>query len=284
MFKTVRMKDHILEWEKLTGQSFDSLKGAEREAVIDEAVRQANEAIFDYSKVPNFLRQIRRYPLGAPFITFTYKSFPQIIRSVARRPQKFIKYAALPMIMHHMFLAMNPDLDDDDFEQIQRDLPLQMKEKSSVYVLPVKDDNGNWQYIPLGYYLPWAPFHESAMNMMNNIDTDSAAGMLNSTYSSVLDTLDNFGFLGGPVPQLVTAFSSGIDSFTGRPIVEEGASPQRKLAQRLTWTWGLAAPSWLTNYGVLGKVLDNAEISLLPGGRAESTDALGRDKETGFQV
>lgn len=284
IFKTVRIKDHIIEWEEQSGRSFDALQGAERKAVIDEAVYQANQAIFDYGKVTNFVRQFRKYPLGSPFLTFTIKAFPQVIRSFVRRPQKFIKYMLLPMVLHQMFLMTN-DLDDDDYEQIQRDMPLKIQELSSVILLPLRDENGRFQYMPMDYFLPWAPWLNAGLHISKNIETSTTAGMLDSTFTGILKTLmEPLGFLGGPIPQAITAWKTGIDPFTHRPIVTEGASPIRKLNERMTYAWGVAMPSWLTNYGFLGKLLDDSGISVLPGGRAEQVDRFGRDKETGFQV
>ena len=70
---------------------------------------------------------MRRRPfVGAPFLTYTFKAFPYVMESFARRPQKFIKYMALPYVMAQAFMA-NQDLDDDDYEEIMRMLPKQAK-------------------------------------------------------------------------------------------------------------------------------------------------------------
>ena len=104
-------------------------------------------------KVPGWMRTMRRRPfVGAPFLTYTFKAFPYVMESFARRPQKFIKYMALPYVMAQAFMA-NQDLDDDDYEEIMRMLPKWQKEKSSIYLLPWKDSNGNFQTIDFGYYL-----------------------------------------------------------------------------------------------------------------------------------
>ena len=282
-FKTVAMRDFIQTWQKENDvANIDSLEQDKRQAVILEAVAHANNALFDYSQVPPLVNILRRYPLGAPFITFMYKSFPVVIESLAKRPQKFIKYAAFPAVMGMLAQGMN-DWDDKDIERLQASLPQWTRDKSSVFLMPFKDSQGRPQFADYSYALPWSPFVDAAMKINNHFEANSIAGAVNSTLALGQDIGDDFGFLGGPTSTMITAWKSNKDSFTGRPIINEGDNPGKKMGDLLKWTWNMAAPSFITSHGFLGKTIDNLGIDF-PGISEEPLDQFGQQKETAGQI
>lgn len=283
VFKTVRMRDHIQQWEEDTGRKFDDLVGNERQVLIQEGVRQANEALFDYSRVPNLVKQIRRYPFGAPFLTFNLKALPQVARSFARRPHKFIKYAALPMLFQQLFLAANPDLDEDDYEQISRDMPRFARETGSHYLTPVRKEDGRFTFINVGHFLPWQMWQDQAMSYYRNLDTSSGIGVADSTLSAMGKLGKDLGVGGSPAFQIINGYVNNMDSFTGRPVVEEGASPLEKFNKRFSYAWNLAMPPWAGNFGLFGRMMDQFGISA-PGGESREFDQKGRDKESATQL
>ena len=282
-FKTVAMRDFIEQWQTQNGvPNIDSLSSDQRQAVILEAVAHANNALFDYSQVPQAVNVLRRYPLGAPFITFMYKSFPVVIESLTKRPQKFIKYAAFPMLMSMLAQGMN-DWDDKDIERLEASLPQWTRDRSSVFLVPIKDSQDRPQFADYSYALPWSPFVDALLKISNHFESNNISSATQSVGAIGLDLVDDFGFLGGPTSTLITAFKSNKDGFTGKTIVNEGDNPSKKMADLLKWTWNMAAPSFLTSHGFLGKTLDNLGIDL-PGISEEPLDSFGKQKLTAGQV
>lgn len=281
-FKTVAMRDFIQQWESQNESKIDSLGNDQREAVIQEAVRHANNALFDYSQVPSFINFARRYPLGAPFITFMYKSFPVVIEAMAKRPQKFIKYAAFPMIMSMLAQSMN-DWSDDDVERLKASMPQWTRDRSSVFLFPFKDANDRPQFADYSYALPWSPFIDAGLKIHNHFEANNIAGAVNSTLALGQDITDDLGFLGGPLSTTITAWKSNKDSFTGRTIINEGDNPSKKVSDMSKWLWNMAMPSFVTSHGFLGKLYDDIGISL-PGISAEPLDSFGKDKNTAGQI
>lgn len=281
LFKTVALRDHIETWERKNGQSIDKIPQAEREAVIRAAVETANKNIFDYSKVPPWMRAMRRLPLiGAPFLTYTFKSIPQSVESLARRPQKFIKYAMFPYVMAQAFM-MNNDLDDDDMQEILAMLPKWQKEKGSIFLLPWKDDNGKWQTMDFGYYLPWAPLHDMYLNATNTFDPLNPAM---TTGSAMLNTVTNLGFLGGPIPTMISAIHSNKDPFMGTEIVRSYGTAQDKQTDLLRYLADLWSPTFMTSKGVWGRMLDNLGVEPGVWNSGREFTSAGKDRETAVQV
>ena len=72
----------------------------EREGMTEgQAVAAAQEALFDYSLVPNLVRSLRTRPIGAPFITFYYKAFPAVAKGAIKHPGKMAKYLIIPYLL-----------------------------------------------------------------------------------------------------------------------------------------------------------------------------------------
>ena len=276
-FKTVALRDYIQRWEKQSGTKLDDADANTREAVIREAVEAANNNIFDYSKVPGWMRTMRRRPfVGAPFLTYTFKAFPYVMDSFARRPQKFIKYMAMPYMMAQAFM-LTQDLDDEDYDEIMRMMPSWQKEKSSIFLLPFKDNNGNFQTIDFGYYLPWAPFQNMGLMAANTFDVSNP---LISSGNTALKLGTDLGFLGGPLPQMINAVLTNKDPFSGREIVRTVGTAGDKQNDFMRYMVDMWTPTFLTSKGVLGRTLDNLGVEPSVFNTGQRLNALGKDKET----
>jgi hypothetical protein len=285
IFKTLKMRDHIETWEKQNNQKFDKLDPVQQRAIAAEAINEANKWLFDYSKVPAFVRTLRRTPLGAPFLSFIYKSFPRIVEGMMTRPEKFMKYVALPSLMIMAFYAANPDLDDEDRKRIVRDLPMYTKDKSSVMLLPVKRNDGKWYYLDMSYMYPFAPFMDEMIYAYNHFEGANAAEGAASVGGEALHSLHTFGFLGGPVPSMVAALTTNKDPFLQKDIVNQGDPASKQLADVFRYMTTLALPGFLASHGLLGRTLDNLGIDT--GGflnEGKQFDKTGRDAETGLQT
>ncbi len=285
-FKTVAMKDWMTRWENQSGQKFDQQTEEQQGKLLDEAALHANQAIFDYSDVPQWLRMGRRSIIGAPFMTYTYKAAPAVVRGFANNPQKFLKYMIMPYALTSYALTMG-DLDDEDLEEFRRRAPKWMSEKTGVHVLPWKDANGNMQAMDFGYYFPWSPW----MDLYKSTNANwKAEDPLVSVATSAGNAATNLGFLGGPLPSMINGIRGNVDAFTGREIVRPGATSGEQISSSLSWLWTMWTPSMIGSTGVFSKVADRYgihPISSLTGGyipeNVLSLNKQGRPRSTAGQ-
>ena len=226
-------------WSK-TAVIIDQMR---RGATEEQAAAKGHEALFDYSAVPNWLRQLRRHPIGTPFITFFYKAAPAILRGAARHPGRMFMYYAIPYILGEAVVKALQNVDDDDIEALLKALPEWMQDKTML-LWPFQDEKGRWQAIDLSYWLPWGA-HEQAARAVAQI----ATGDLREGGSELLK---DFGVFGGPVPQIMVAMKTGKDTFTGYSIFEPTDPPRIKAIKILNYSWRLAMPTWLTDIGFTG--------------------------------
>ena len=223
LFKTAKMID-----VRAKGGSWD--RGA-----ID-----AHEAMFDYSLVLPSVRAARTHALGAPFLTFTTKVIPFVIKTAIANPSRSIPYLVMGVGMAAVFKERY-DIDEEDLEALKQTLASWIRDKGTVYFMWDKDEHGRWQAIDLSYFLPWGIFHEIAHSLKDG------------NLGSFIKTL---GLLGGPIPDIAAAVLTGIDPFTGRPIWDEADPAQDQWYDIMKWTWSLGAPSWLGDRGAMEKLYD----------------------------
>jgi hypothetical protein len=270
-FKTVSMRDYIQRWERSNNRKFTSLSEAEQTAIASKAAEQANKAIFDYSAVPGWLRELRRFPIGAPFITFGFKAPLAVARGLTTNPQKFIKYLIIPHIMTSLAVAMAGG-DDDDYDKLMNTMPSYMKDKGSVFIVPFKDENNKWQAFDFGYMLPWEIMMNSFMTALN--EDKNAPEIL----------FKEFGMLGGPVPQLITAMLSGQDTFTQQPIMTPGATTTQRGVELGSYIYNMWVPSFISQYGFLGRFLDYMGVEKTPFNTGQQFDKFGDPNRTLGQI
>ena len=75
------------------------------------AAAEAQKWLFNYNEIPKFIDVVRKHPLGAPFITFTYKSVPRLAETLVNRPTTLYKYYALSTAFNETsrkYLGMSP--------------------------------------------------------------------------------------------------------------------------------------------------------------------------------
>lgn len=256
LFKTVSLRDYIQTWEaqKLPkGETIDSLDKYEREAVISEAIAHANKSLLDYSKVPKAVSFMRKVPLGAPFLTYTYKMFPVLIENAAKRPHKLAPYLMIPGILT-MLAASGEGWDDEDLEKFKRDLPNYNRDSSASFIVPWKID-GKLQILDLDWVLAYAPYFNAALKATNHSNFSTVTDSLASTANIAKDvTTETFGFLGGPIPSWINALQSNENTFTHRNIMTEGAPADQRRNEFMQYMWDSMMPPWATSSGVFAKL------------------------------
>ena len=121
------------------------------------AAQEAQKWLFNYNEIPKFIDWARKSPLGAPFITFTYKSIPRIAEAMVNRPLAVYKYKALFDSINETsrkYQGMTPV----DYSRQKKLLPSWvLKDIGGMptnVLLPWKDQYSRTQWLNLEYILP----------------------------------------------------------------------------------------------------------------------------------
>jgi len=237
---------------------------------VDEgtAALNAQKTLFDYSLVPPSVRYLRNAPVGMPFITYYYKVLPNLLETAIRHPERYAPYVALPLA-YHAILAKYNGVTNEDFEKLKKTLPEFLKDRGNALALPVKDNQGRWQFLDFSYFLPYAMF----------VGTIKDAADLN-----VQKFLSSTGIFGAPLPQLISALATNIDPFTQREIVNEFDPPAKKVADSMAYLWRMTMPTWLTDIGFAGKLKEVLDKDVNRYGDPKITMTQALTRLTGFNI
>lgn len=279
IFKQTSMRDYVERWEKRTGRNFNQLTAQEQSAVMSGAARQANDSIFDYQNVPAWLKQLRRIPLGTPFLTFNYYVAAHLPKAMLKHPWKMAKYYALPMMMMSAALELGfDDEEEEDYKKALESLPWYYRNNASHIVTPFKDKNGKYQVYDFTYMFPPAMFTNAYLKLANPSMGETTAGAMHDVLTKDL------GLLGGPVPQAISAILSNKNPFNDRDISVPGDLTEKNIERWLTFFYTLAMPPVITETGFLGRTLDQAGIDLPMISTGQQLNKYGSDKETMAQT
>jgi diguanylate cyclase (GGDEF)-like protein len=252
-FKTVAFRDYVQTWEKQNGMSYKDLVGEKQNVLLAKAASHANDAIIDYSKAHAIVKDLRRLPFGDPFLTFTYKSLPIMLKSMVNHPIKFAKYATLPALLTTIALAAN-DWEDKDWERIQKGMTDYHRDNPGMFLYPWKDKTGRMQIADAGYLIPWNQWHVAAKKAYRVYAEDGGESPFAATGKALYNVSNELGFMGGPAPQAVAAFITGKDSFTGQDIAKPGTSADQKIMDYMKYAYNMAVPGWLSSSGWFSKL------------------------------
>lgn len=220
-----------------TAKLIDELSKGKSESA---AALEAHDWFFDYSLVHPSIRRIRNVPFGMPFITYYYKILPKLAETLIKHPMRFAKYAAIAFVLPMVFADQN-DVDEDDFEKLRNSLGERIRNKSNLWVIPDKDQNGNWNFVDVGYALPWSMFQDVGMALGRG---------------DVAGATQTVGILGSPALSVAAAMKTNVDPFTGRKIWDETQPPKERAKSLLGYIFSIIAPPFLTGTGFTGKLID----------------------------
>lgn len=237
---------------------------------VDEATAalKAQETLFDYSLVPPSVRYARNAPIGMPFVTFYYKVLPNLLETAIRYPERYAPYLAVPYGIHALIANYN-DVSMEDFEKLKKALPEYLRDNNSALALPVKDEQGRWQFLDYSYFMPWGMF----TGTVNNLKDQEFGELLKDT-----------GALGGPVTSMVSALLTGVDAFTGRKIVNDYDPPAKQIADSMLYIYRLAAPTWLTDIGFAGRLKQAIDKDVNRFGEQATTIPQAMGRLVGFNI
>jgi len=252
VFKIVKMKDYLRQWEKAHGVKLKTLYNQDKAAatqVYSRAAVEAQNSLIDYSAVPQWVRELRRTPI-APFITFPYKVFPIMVRNTLKHPIKTAQWAMVPAMMSAMMAG--EDFDEDDLKKIQERYPSWSKEKLNMFMIPYKKDNGDLGVMHIDKFFPPAMF----MNMVSKIANDPVELTGLQKAGEVLGSVNDLGLFAGPAIDAVAALATNKNTFTGQDIVPEFATPYEQANALAAYLGNMTMPTWLTESGFRGHVFD----------------------------
>jgi len=231
---------------------------------VDEATAalRAQETLFDYSLVPPSVRYLRNAPVGIPFLTYYYKVLPNLLETAIRYPERYVPYLAIPYGMHEI-VKQYQGITSEDIKTIKQSMPEWIRDNGNALILPIKDENDKWQVLDFSYFLPYAMFTGMAKDIKE---------------LELQEALSKSGVFGGPLPQTISAIQTNIDPFTKREIVNEYDPESKQLADMMLYAYRMAAPTWLTDIGFAGKLLQsiNKDVNKFGDPKVTKTQAILR--------
>ena len=251
------------EWAKVAKAMYE--EEVNGHSTVD-AVNLAHHWLIDYSDVPRSVRYLRSAPIGIPFLTFTYKVIPLMLEAATTNPQRFVGFIAAYYAMAELTKAML-DLDDDEYEKYLNRAP--ESTEGGAVLIPVTDDDGNPYILDMKRFMPWQPLQDFAMSIAKGNPIDAAKGL---------------GIGSGMLPGMIAGLATNTDSFTGRPIVDEGVGAGRQAAQAAVWGWNLMMPPFMTSNGFIVKGYKAATGATNRYGEPESDALRTIGSATGFNL
>ena len=200
-----------------------------------EAAIEAHKWMFDYSLVSQGVRYARNAPIGVPFITYVYKVLPRLLEVALLHPWRALPWVGL-MYGLGAAAASAFGVGDDDLEKLKKALPDWLQKRGSAAFLPYKDDMGRVQAIDLGYFFPWSQWQEFVAAIAHGEPGEAVQAA---------------GLFSGPITDLIVAMKTGQNSFTKKPIWNEGDPTARQAADIANYVYDMAMPPFLGSHGVL---------------------------------
>lgn len=191
-------------------------------------------------EVPGFTTWVARRN-GKTFITgntFQYKVLPRLAEVALLHPQRLIPWVTLFAGWPLLWAALAGE-DDDEYERLQKAMPKWLQERGHAMILPHKDDEGRWQVVDLGYFMPWS--------MYTDLLGDMSRGELGEAAQTA-------GLFSGPVTNVIVAMKTGKDSFTGRDIMDPGDPPGRQFVSALNYTYDMMMPPIISSRGLASPI------------------------------
>lgn len=173
--------------------------------------------------------------------TYQYKIAPLIAESLKKRPWVLAKYGLLYTAAKMVAMGFN-DLDDDDWEDLEKQLPAYIKKSGSMMILPWKSDKGQWQWVNLEYFFPWGNYLAIARDMKA---ADLGEGLRDAGISNPF------------LSMFYTGLSTREDqpplhSYFGTPIYNQLDPAPVKAAKMLEYMKDVWSPGMLTRQGAAG--------------------------------
>ena len=181
---------------------------------------------FDYGEVPKGIQIVRDTGL-LPFVSYTYKAIPAVLRGALTRPHRFLAVTGLMYALNALSYAMLGD--DADEEEERKYMPEYMKGFTSfgtpkLIRLPWNDSQGKPMFIDVYRWLPLGDF----------ADVGNRTGGL---------PLPQFMNPNGPAVSTYNALVNNTDTFTGGKLTQDYMTDSEKTIVRAKWIAGQILPA-----------------------------------------
>lgn len=238
------------EWAKMAQYIYQKGKGLSPE----DAWKVAERATFNYAQVTPFIRAMRTSLFGMPFITFTYKATPQVVRTALKKPTRISNLGKIKEGVENM----------GDEEKLAEERATEPQWFKSGYYVRLPDNlakaidpSGRSGYLDLTYILPFGDLIGGNI-FRRDIDRDTGYP------EGIPETVVKRTFL----PNIANDLSSNTDFF-GNKIYRETDSPQKQMWDIVRYLGNTYAPPLATvgmeggyredgtrKESAIGKVLD----------------------------
>lgn len=176
----------------------------------EDAWKAAESATFNYAQVTPFVRKLRESLFGFPFITFTVKSTPAALETVAKNPGRV-------SVIGKIKKGIEEQADIKETERERASEPSWVRD--GFYVkLPIKDKFGRSSYLDLTYILPFGDLMTG--NFLER-PLSRETGLPKSRVNAIAEK--------SPFIQLVSSISKN-ENFYGNKIWKESDTTERQLA------------------------------------------------------
>jgi len=202
-FKQAFFIDDLKKTLAKKGKTLKSVSSDDKAAFAKASAAAADEALFNYRKLPQVADKLRRWGV-VPFIAFPTKAAAATIKSLGNRPGVMSRYG-------NIMRAFEPSLREQGKERSA--LPEYMQE--NWMRLPentpiVKNDSGDPLFLNMEYILPWAELGDVAHRARTGKWGEGFFG----------EGGQEPAFLNIPALKIATTVYSGRDPFTNRLIAE----------------------------------------------------------------
>lgn len=181
---------------------------------------------FDYGEVPQGIKFVRDTGI-LPFVSYTYKAIPAVLRGALTRPHRYLAVTGLMYALNAMSYAMLGD--DADEEEERKYMPEYMKGMTSfgtpkLIRLPWNDSQGKPMFIDVYRWLPLGDF----------ADVGNRTGGL---------PVPQFMNPNGPLVSTYNAMVNNTDTFTGGKLTQDYMTDSEKTVVRAKWIAGQILPA-----------------------------------------
>jgi hypothetical protein len=198
------------EFAKMAQFIFQKGKGLSSE----EAFKIAERATFNYAQVTPLIRKLRTSVFGFPFITFTAKATPQVVKTLITKPGKISKIGKIAR-------GVESKADQKELAEERAVEPDYIRDGFFVK-LPGKDKYGRSGYFDLTYIIPFGDLVSGQfLTPQVNPETKQKEGILQTIlrqqplFNAVAEIGANKDFFGEPIikPTSTEPEEQGLDIF-----------------------------------------------------------------------
>ena len=206
------------EWAKMAQYIFQRNKGLSP----DDALKVAERATFNYAQVTPFVRRVREALWGYPFVTFSYKVTPQVVKTLATKPTKISNIGKIKQGIENM----------SDLQELTKERATEPNWiRDGFYIkLPAKDKHGRSMYFDMTYIMP---FGDLVSGEFLTRDVKRETGIRETMGEAAIKKL--------PFINIIKEIGRNQD-FRGEKIVRDGDTPEKQSADLARYLLKVISP------------------------------------------